>query len=330
MGGEWTFAEKPTLDYLQSLGYSFLKPSEHDANRDADNHVIFKPIMIDALKRINDISDTDAEAVYQELLGKSDNEEWTQILRGNYSRTVEGHATKQTIRLIDFLNPKNNTFTVTHQLYVKSEKPRIPDVIVYINGIPVVVIEAKSPLNWKSKTGEAFAQIKQYERDVPRLFYANQFNIITDGTNCLYGATGSPSKFYGTWKDPWPCNVEDFQSPLEQGLWALLEPSRLLDLIAHFIVFEREDGLVIKKICRYQQFRAVNKIIDRIADDDKRKGLIWHTQGSGKSLTMVFAGLKLKKHQTIDNPALANPNILVLTDRVDLDDQISGTFVACG
>lgn len=330
MAGEWTFVEKPVLDYLQTIGYGFLPKKAHEVNRDADNHVIFKPIFVEAIKRINGLSDHDAEATYQELLGKSDNEEWLHILRGNYSRTVEGQATKKTILLIDFLNPANNVFTVTNQLYVKSEKPRIPDVIVYINGIPVVVIEAKSPLNWKNKTGEAFAQIKQYERDVPRLFYTNQFNIITDGTNCLYGATGSPSKFYGTWKDPWPREDKKFNSALEQGLWSLLEPSRLLDLIAHFIVFEREDGLVIKKICRYQQFRAVNKIVHRVADEDKRRGLIWHTQGSGKSLTMVFAALKLKKHQTIDSPALANPNIMVLTDRVDLDDQISGTFMACG
>ncbi len=330
MGGEWTFAEKPILDALKGFGYSYLAPALHDQNRDAQNHVILKPLFLAAIKRINNLTDADAEAVYQELVGKSDNEEWTYILRGNYSRMVEGHSTKQTIRLIDFLSPAKNTFTVTNQLYVKSEKPRIADVAVYINGLPVAVIEAKSPLNWKNKTGEAFAQIKQYERDVPRLFYTNQFNIITDGTNCLYGATGSPAKFYGTWKDPWPRHPKEFSSALEQGLWSLLEPSRLLDLMAHFIVFEREDGKVIKKVCRYQQFRAVNKIVDRVAEGSKRKGLIWHTQGSGKSLTMVFAALKLKKHMTIDGPSLANPNIMVLTDRVDLDDQISGTFIACG
>lgn len=330
MGGEWLFAEKPVLDYLQTLGYSYLFPAAHENNREAENHVIFKPILIAALKRINKISDRDAEAVYQELIGKSGNEEWTNILRGNYSRMVEGHNTNQTIRLIDFLNPANNTFTVTNQLTVKSEKPRRTDVMVYINGIPVVMIEAKSPLNWKNKTGEAFDQVKQYERDIPRLFYTNQFNIITDGTNCLYGATGSPAKFFGAWKDPWPRKTADFSNPLEQGLWSLLEPSRLLDLIAHFIVFEREDGKIIKKICRYHQFRAVNKIVTRITEGSKKRGLIWHTQGSGKSLTMVYTALKLKKHQTVNSPALANPNIMVLTDRIDLDTQISGTFVACG
>ncbi|HEX2752752.1 MAG TPA: HsdR family type I site-specific deoxyribonuclease, partial [Alphaproteobacteria bacterium] len=150
------------------------------------------------------------------------------------------------------------------------------------------------------------------------------------GTNCLYGATGSPAKFFGTWKDPWPLKAADFNNALEQGLWSLLEPSRLLDLIAHFIVFEREDGKIIKKICRYNQFRAVNKLVERVAEGKKKRGLVWHTQGSGKSLTMVYTALKLKKHQTVEAPTLANPNIMVLTDRIDLDTQISGTFVACG
>jgi type I restriction enzyme R subunit len=330
MGGEWLFAEKPVLDYLQTIGYSYLRHEAHEQNRDAENHVIFKPILISALKRINKISDRDAEAVYQELVGKSNNEEWTAILRGNYSRMVEGHDTNQTIRLIDFLNPANNTFTVTNQLTVKSEKPRRTDVMVYINGIPVVMVEAKSPLNWKNKTGEAFDQVKQYERDIPRLFYTNQFNIITDGTNCLYGATGSPAKFFGAWKDPWPRKAGGFKNALEQGLWSLLEPARLLDLIAHFIVFEREDGKIIKKICRYHQYRAVNKLVERVAEGQNKRGLVWHTQGSGKSLTMVYTALKLKKHQTVEAPTLSNPNIMVLTDRIDLDTQISGTFVACG
>jgi len=330
MGGEWQLAEKPCIEGLIALGYTRVRPKQHDELRDGENHVLFRPHLIEAIQRINGISEDDARAAYTDLLAKSDNEEWTQILRGNYSRTVSGQATKQTIRVIDFLNPANNTFTVTNQLYVKSQKPRIPDVVVYVNGIPLVVIEAKSPLNFKDKTGEAFEQIKQYERDIPRLFYANTFNILTDGTNCVYGATASPSKFFATWKDPWPRQADEFSDALSQGLWSLLEPSRLLDLIAHFIVFEQtEDGL-IKKICRYQQFRAVGKIVQRVIDGEHRRGLVWHTQGSGKSLTMVFAALKLKMHYTLVSEELKNPNIMVLTDRIDLDDQISSTFTACG
>lgn len=328
-GTEWRLAEKPTLEYLQTLGYQFIEPDEHAALRDGENQTIFRPHLVAALQKINGISTADAEAAEAELIRKEDNEEWTEILRGDFSRNVEGQSTQKTLKLIDFHNPSKNHLAVTHQLYVKAEKSRIPDVVVYVNGIPLVVIEAKSPANYKDKNGEAFEQIKQYERDIPRLFYTNAFNIVTDGTTVLYGATGSPSKFYGYWRDAHP-HADDFENELQKGLWSLLEPSRLLDLLAHFIVFERdaESGTVIKKICRYQQFRAVNKMVDRVVEGKHKRGLIWHTQGSGKSLTMVFAALKLKHHRTVESPTLANPNLLILTDRKDLDKQITDTFIA--
>ena len=169
------------------------------------------------------------------------NETWLSILRGNFSRIVQGEATRRTLRVIDFRDPDNNVLTVTHQFRVKAEKTRIPDVVIHLNGIPVVVIECKSPINYKDKTGEAFEQIKQYEREIPRLFLSNCFNIVTDGTNCLYGSTGSPSEFFAAWRDPWPRQETDFPNELSKGLWSLLEPSRLLDLIAHFIVFEKTE-----------------------------------------------------------------------------------------
>jgi type I restriction enzyme R subunit len=328
-GTEWRLAEKPTLEYLKTLGYEFVAPEQHAILRDGENQTIFRPHLVAALKKLNGISESDAEASAAELIRKEDNEEWTEILRGAFSRNVEGQSTQKTLKLIDFHNPKNNHFSVTHQLYVRAEKSRIPDAIVYVNGIPLVVIEAKSPANYKDKNGEAFEQIKQYERDIPRLFYTNAFNIVTDGTTVLYGATGSPSKFYGYWRDSYP-HIGEFANELEKGLWCLLEPSRLLDLLAHFIVFERdaETGTVIKKICRYQQLRAVNKMVDRVVEGKHKRGLIWHTQGSGKSLTMVFAALKLKHHRTVESPTLANPNLLIVTDRKDLDKQITDTFIA--
>jgi type I restriction enzyme R subunit len=179
-GTEWRLAEKPTLEYLQTLGYQFIKPEEHAALRDGENQTIFRPHLIAALKKLNNISESDAEAAAAELMRKEDNEEWTEILRGDFSRNVEGQSTQKTLRLIDFHDPQNNHFAVTHQLYVKAEKSRIPDVVVYVNGIPLVVIEEKSPANYKDKNGEAFEQIKQYERDISRLFYTNAFNIVTD------------------------------------------------------------------------------------------------------------------------------------------------------
>ncbi|TNM60553.1 type I restriction endonuclease subunit R [Aliirhizobium smilacinae] len=329
-GPEWHFAERPTIEHLKTMGYGMVPFAEHTALRDGENQVLFRPHLVEALMRINGIDRTSAEATYGELAAISDNETWLKVLRGNYARKVTGQETRQTLRVIDFLESGNNQFVVTHQLRVKAEHTRKPDVVVYVNGIPLVVIEAKSPLNVKDKTGEAFEQIKQYERDIPRLFFSNVFNIVTDGALVLYGATGSGSKYFADWRDPWPKVEGDFPDTLAKGLWCLLEPSRLLDLIAHYVVFEKSETGTIKKICRYQQFRAVNRIVERVIESKHRQGLIWHTQGSGKSLTMVFAALKLKTHRTIKSEALTNPNILVLTDRVDLHSQISGTFVACG
>lgn len=330
MGMEWHLAEQPTIACLEGMGYRFVPPEEHATLRDGENQVLFRPHLVEAIQRINGVSPVDAQAAYADLVSVSGNEAWLKILRGDFSRPVQGEATRRTLRVVDFRNPANNLLTVTRQFRVKAERTRIPDVVVHLNGIPVVVIECKSPINHQDKTGEAFDQIRRYERDIPRLFLPNVFNIVTDGTNCLYGSTGSPSKFFAAWRDPWPRKPSDFADELSKGLWCLLEPARLLDLIAHFVVFEKTEEGIVKKMCRYQQFRAVNRIVERVVEGRHRRGLVWHTQGSGKSLTMVFAALKLKTHLTVDTPELTNPNILVLTDRVDLHDQISGTFTACG
>ncbi|GFM35967.1 type I restriction endonuclease subunit R [Desulfovibrio psychrotolerans] len=329
-GPEDWFAESPCLNFLQQLGYTWLKPEQNEAARDGLNQVLLRDDLLAALQRINGISLQDAKAVYSDLLNLHDNETWLAVQRGNYSRTVEGESKKKTVRCIDFLNPANNTFTVTNQLTVQAQHTRRPDIVVYVNGIPLVVIEAKSPVSYKDKASQAYEQIRQYQEQIPRLFYSNAFNIITDGQFLLYGATGAKADYWGKWKDPWPRKREEFETDFECGLYSLLEPSRLLDLIAHFIVFETREGTVVKKMCRYQQFRAVNRIVQRVVEGKHRKGLVWHTQGSGKSLTMVMAALKLKTHLTLQSPELESPNLLVLTDRIDLDDQIAATFIACG
>lgn len=330
---EYRLAEKPALDSLKGMGYASLSSEAALSMRQEANRVLLKPVMIQALQALNEgLGADDAEAIYADLSILSDNEEWQRRLRGAYSRRLTGEAKDKPVTLIDFKRPERNHFHVVSQLKVEAQRSRIPDLVVFVNGIPLVVIEAKSPMKMADRAGQAFEQIKQYERDIPRLFYPNAFNIVTDGMATFYGATGSPSQFYAPWPDPWPRQAGDFADDLSKDLWCLLEPSRLLDLLAHFIVFEvdPDSGKVIKKVCRYQQFRAVNKAVDRVAEGTKKKGLVWHTQGSGKSLTMVFLALKLKTHLTIDAPTLQNPNILVLTDRIDLDDQISKTFVACG
>ncbi|WIA56291.1 type I restriction endonuclease [Sphingobium sp. WTD-1] len=317
---EYRLAEKPALDALVAMGWQALSPADALAMRQEENRVILKPVLVEALRDLNGIGLNDAEAIYADLATRSDNEQWQKDLRGNYSRRLEGAKQDQAITLIDFKQPGRNRYHVVRQFRIAAQRPRIADIVLFVNGIPLVVIEAKSPLKTTAKAEEAFEQIKQYERDIPRLFASNAFNIVTDGIATLYGATGASSQFYAPWPDAWPRTPADFPDDLNKDLWCLCEPSRLLDLLAHFIVFETdpETGRKIKKVCRYQQFRAVNKATDRVAEGEHRKGLIWHTQGSGKSLTMVFLALKLKTHLTLEAANLANPNILVLTDRIDL------------
>lgn len=330
---EYRLAEKPALDALTAMGYVALHHEAAMLMRQEANRVLLKPVMIEALQALNDgLGAEDAEAIYSDLFTLSDNEEWQRRLRGAYSRRLNGETKDKPVALIDFKRPDRNRYHVVRQFKVEAQRSRIADLVVFVNGIPLVLIEAKCPLKAADRSGQAFEQIKQYERDIPRLFYPNAFNIVTDGMATLYGATGAPAKFYAPWPDPWPRTRDEFSDDLNKDLWCLLEPSRLLDLLAHFIVFETDPdtGRRIKKVCRYQQIRAVNKAVNRVAEGTKKKGLIWHTQGSGKSLTMVFLALKLKTHLTLDAPTLQNPNILVLTDRIDLDDQISKTFVACG
>lgn len=332
---ESVLVERPLIEALVSRGYRYVPPSEHALLRERDTEALFKPHLIAAIRHLNGVDNEVAAAVVSELSRIDDNEEWIAALRGGISWKVPGERHQRALRLVDFSTPDANEFIVTHQLRVVGLVPRKPDVVIYLNGVPVVVIEAKSPLNPTQGVFDAIDQIRSAEHDVPRLFASNLFNLATNDTNCLYAATGAPREQWARWRDPWPRAASEFATPLDAALYALLDRARLLDLLAHFLVFEREtlaDGAerITKKMCRYQQFRAVNKLVGRVLEGRHRQGLIWHTQGSGKSLTMVYAALKLKFHRGLEHPRLTNPNLLVLTDRRDLDRQISSTFRACG
>ena len=328
---EYTLVEKPILDALTTrYGYQYIPPSSHPTLRERENEVLFKPLLVKALRRINNLELQPALAIYDELAGLTDNKRWLEIQRGHYSKKLPGDETHRTIRIIDFDHPENNHFAVTNQLRVQGAVVRKPDLVIYVNGVPLVVIEAKSPTNTSQNVFDTIDQVRSAEREIPRLFHSNLFNIATNDVTLMYGATGSPREHWARWRDPWPKAAADFTDETEKGLYALLEPSRLLDILAHFVVFETREGKTVKKLCRYQQLRAVNKMVDRVVDGSHRAGLIWHTQGSGKSLTMVFAALKLKFHRGITSERLQNPNLLVITDRIDLHNQIAATFDACG
>ena len=326
---ELTLVERPLIEFLESLGYTEIPPEDHPRYRAKNNEALFGPLVIQALMKLNAIDEPTARSIYSQLASVNDNERWLKLLRNDHSKLLPGETQHQTIKLVDYDNPTNNLLHVTSQLRVEGARNCIPDIVVYLNGIPLVVIEAKSPLSSQT-VADAIHQIQQYEEDVPRLFASNLFNIVTNNLELRYGSTGAPQEYWGHWRDPWPRTRESFGNAAEAGCWALLEPSRLLDLLAHFTVFETREGKTIKKVCRYQQFRAVNKMVERVVNSEHRAGLVWHTQGSGKSLTMVFAALKLKKHMGIHHERLGNPNLMVITDRVDLHDQITKTFHAVG
>jgi type I restriction enzyme R subunit len=195
--------------------------------------------------------------------------------------------------VVDYDNLDNNHFVVTNQFYFEGNLENIrPDIMVFLNGIPVVDIEAKSPTAESADYTTAIGQIKIYDKHAIKLFWPNCFNVATDGLKTVYGSTYAPAQYFQHWRD------EDLEKKLdgqlEMTLTSLLDKERLLDIIKNFIVFEQTTDGKIKKITRYQQMRATNKIVQRVIDGSKKRGLIWHTQGSGKSLTMFFTAWKLR------------------------------------
>ena len=281
--------------------------------------------LLEAIKKINNIDDDEAMNVLREIKKIDSNEGFLELYR--HGINLKDHKTGKSryYCVIDLENSNNNCFIVTNQFYFEGNLENIrPDIIIFVNGFPLVDIEAKSPIaNELTDYTKAVGQIKRYERVAGKLFWPNCFNIATDGMVTVYGATYSTPEYFLHWKD------EDLERKaggnLEMTFLSLLGKQNLLDIISNFIVFEKSDEGKTKKICRYQQFRATNKIVERVKKKEKKRGLVWHTQGSGKSLTMFFSSWKLRYDKELNNP-----KVFVLVDRIDLDDQIYGTFVNCG
>jgi len=248
----------------------------------------------------------------------------------------------RTVRFFDFDDVAANTFEFARQVPIKGPRQNInPDIIVYVNGLPLAVIECKSPA-LADPMAEAIRQFRRYEgRDdflglgAPRLFETAQLSIALARDVAKYGTTATPQRAWAEWKDCYPLTPERLTARLGRAptaqdtlLAGLLAPENLLDLVRNFIIFESSQGRRVKKIARYQQFVAVGKTIDRIRRaprPDRRGGVIHHTQGSGKSLTMVFLAVKLRRL-----PEAENPTLLIVTDRVDLHDQITAQFQRAG
>jgi type I restriction enzyme R subunit len=240
--------------------------------------------------------------------------------------SVRGHL----VRLVDFENPEANDWLVVNQFSVLDRSLRRPDVLVFLNGIPIGHIELKNPRDENADVLSAFHQLKTYAQEIPSLLRFNELMVVSDGVDARMGSlTGSWERFM-RWRA-----LEDSElgpatmNQLEVLVRGVFGRSRLLELLRKFIVFEDEDGVLAKKIAGYHQFHAARKAVQTTLvaageAGDGRGGVIWHTQGSGKSLTMAFFAGKL-----IAEPSMANPTIVVLTHRLDLDGQLFGVFARC-
>ncbi|WP_348528312.1 type I restriction endonuclease subunit R [Methanothrix sp.] len=343
--------EDPAVEVLtQHLGWKEIDAKKAEEMRESLKHVLLIQPLLDAIKRLNPwISEDNAQRVVRAIASVQATSviEANEKLHGMLERgtTVlqdlgDGLGKKsQDVLLIDYQHPDNNEFNVVRQFRVLNYKENIPDLVLFINGLPVVVIECKSP-TLRNPMEEGSTQVFRYQEmgneyrnlGCPQLFHTVQVITITHRDKAKYATNFTPARHWSEWKDPYPWTLDRIRdelghTPTSQDvfLFGVCSRENLLDLIQNFLVFEREQNKVIKKIAKYQQFRAVNKTVERVTKKDRQGGVIWHWQGSGKSLTMLWTAVKLRRLKE-----LANPTMVIVTDRTDLDRQIHGTFERCG
>lgn len=254
------------------------------------------------------------------------NQEFARWLRGEMTLPFGKNNQHIAIRLIDFEVLKNNSFILINQFRMQAREVKIPDIVLFVNGIPLVVGEAKTPVRPAVSWFDAAHDIHVvYENAVPQLFVPNVFSFATEGKEVFIGGVRTPLEFWAPWR------LEDDKDELSHfiglndiagQLTHLLKPSTLLDILQYFNVYATNSKKKkIKVVCRYQQYEGANAIVERVKEGIIKKGLIWHFQGSGKSLLMLFAAQKLRKQQDLNNPT-----VMIVVDRIDLDTQITATF----
>jgi type I restriction enzyme, R subunit len=323
---------------------------------------LVEEVLVDAICRINEEVDTEdkarlAVAALRKTMSNPDrlaaNRDTLELLRDGARVTLAPGENAKTIRFIEFRSQLQhlNDFTATNQYRVQGVKQCRDDTVLLVNGIPLVIAEYKSYIESGHDWQQAVRQLHRYQRYAPLMLVPNVFCVAADEDQFHYGTVlfhdagkddidrhldtwGRWLSLYpehkGWWNEPAADNQDDPLVVPVRGLLRL-RPCHVLDFIQHFVVFETKKGETMKKVARYQQFEAVNDIVDRTTeligksvDAQDRTGLIWHTQGSGKTLTMVFAGNKLRRH-----PKLDNPTVLIVVDRRDLKTQLSDDFDAC-
>lgn len=356
---ERNHVEKPFLDQLEGLGWEILdlergqKPA--DSNRDNFREVVMLPVLRSQLKIINSwLEDDQTEDVIKQLTANfpstnllENNRHIFNLLQENtsVSENRQTGQTSPTVKFIDFDRPDNNSYIAVCQFKVRilgTENHIIPDIVLFLNGLPVVVIECKSPKT-QEPIPEAIDQMMRYAEQRgykgegnPELFYFNQFIIATCRNQAKFGTiTTRTENYFYRWADPYPRTLEDLDhgssSPNDQQrlVAGMCDRANLLEIIHNFTLFSVNDkGETLKIVGRYQQFRAVKKAVQRLLDGTtprERSGIIWHTQGSGKSLTMMFMVRAMYRHSH-----LCQWKVVFITDRTNLENQLAETGQGVG
>ena len=336
--------EQNALEILRELGYQVLfGPDigpEGSGERDSYKEVVLARRLREFVARLNPHI---PETALDEVVGKVrrststtlllDNKDFHSLLTNGVEveyRDGDGNVKSDLARLFDFENDGNNEFLAINQYtIIEGDINRRPDIVLFVNGIPLVVLELKNIADAKADVKAAFNQIQTYKREITSLFRFNELCIISDGIDARIGTISANFERFMTWKTIDGEKEVGNVPMLEVLLRGVCAPNRLLDIARNFIVFERDDSekSFIKKAAAYHQYWAVNKAMQSTltaTQGDHRAGVVWHTQGSGKSLSMVFYTGKL-----IVSPELENPTIVVVTDRNDLDGQLFDTFANC-
>jgi type I restriction enzyme, R subunit len=343
-----SIAEEACLQYFDSEGYEVLHgadvgPDTPGGIRTSFSDVIVEGRLTEAVARLNPQLPESAvvEAVRRLRQMPSASPSVVENNRRFHQAMVEGIPVEHTradgsrtstqVWFVDFEDPARNDWLVVNQFTViEGQSNRRPDIVVFLNGLPVAVFELKNPVSGSATLDSAYSQLQTYMADIPTLFAYNGLLAISDGMEARAGTLTSPWEWFKPWKTvDGEGLASDSMLQLEVLVRGVFHKRRLLDMLRSFIVFEGDGGTPQKKIAGYHQYHAVNRAVESTlrataAQGDKRAGVIWHTQGSGKSLSMVFYAAKIMQH-----PAMQTPTLVVLTDRNDLDGQLFGTFSAC-
>ena len=340
--------ELAALEWLQALGYEYvygpnIAPDQPGAERASYQEVVLVGRLRAALDRLNPgaTAEGKAEALRQltEPAGGSPlaaNQAMHRLITEGVRVELPdglGGVRAEHLRALDLeaategRAPQNSYLAVNQFTIVEGQVERRPDVILFVNGLPLVILEFKNTRDESATIEKAYTQLQTYAKQLTRLFAYNALLVISDGVGARLGVVGAPFERFQPWKTV--SGREVLPESLDTLIGGALNPAALLDLIRHFVVYEQDGVDVVKKVAAYHQYHAVLLAVRKTVEasrrgGDQRGGVVWHTQGSGKSLTMVFYAGKLAVQ-----PELANPTLVVLTDRNDLDDQLFGTFSRC-